>query len=177
MNKRRMRGALYASLIGIGLVLAATAEKAVAFPPWNQQINTSSRFTVLSAFDRDAVLDRETGLVWERSPDTTTRDWFGAQWSCNIKTVGGRLGWRLPTLQELASLIDPTRNPALPLNHPFQNVQSSFYWSATSNTDPTADGSLAWGVFFVGYEVNTSDKANAAFYVWCVRGGQGVDPQ
>lgn len=77
MKKMRMMSALTASLIGIGLVLMqapqAAAGKAVFPPSWNQQINDPRRFTVLAAFGGAAVLDRETGLVWEQSPDTTTR--------------------------------------------------------------------------------------------------------
>ena len=43
-------------------------------------------------------------------------------------TVGGTKGWRLPSVAELASLVDPANsNPALPTGHPFSNVQSPFY--------------------------------------------------
>jgi len=88
---------------------------------------------VLDAFGGAAVLDKETGLVWERSPSTGWQNWNSAQAYCNVSAVGGRKGWRLPTLQELASLVDPTQfNPALPLNHPFQDVTPLFYWSATT---------------------------------------------
>lgn len=37
-------------------------------PSWDQKLPTSTRFIVLSNWDRAAVLDRETGLVWEKSP-------------------------------------------------------------------------------------------------------------
>jgi len=103
---------------------------------WDKRINNvAQRFRVLNAFNNEAVLDRETGLVWERSPSTQTLAWSNARLFCAQKAVGGRGGWRLPAFNELASLVDPTiTNPAvprLPAGHPFQNVQAAEYWSAT----------------------------------------------
>ena len=58
-----------------------------------------------------AVLDRETGLVWERSPSMELTTWHVAHVRCNeFVTLGSRLGWRLPTVNELASLVDPGRS-------------------------------------------------------------------
>ena len=114
--------------------------------------------------------------MWEQSPSTTSQMWLDTQRSCNRKTVGNRKGWRLPTTQELASLVDPTQsNPALPAGHPFSNVQSSFYWSATTSA-ASLGGVAAWAVSFNDGDVDAGGKLNA-FFVWCVRGGQGVDPQ
>jgi hypothetical protein len=134
---------------------------------------------VLNEFNDEAVLDKETGLVWEQSPGerdrTATRVWRQAQRSCNTSIVGNRLGWRLSTIQELASLVDPTQsNPALPSGHPFSNVQLFQYWSAT--TDVGSNGNVAWFVNLASGAVSNGSKSNP-LHVWCVRGGQGVDPQ
>ncbi len=165
---------LYASLVALVALVMLSPVSAFA-DTWGEPINTPDRFIVLSSFNGEAVRDTETGLVWEQSPDTTTRTWINAQ-ICNIRTVGNRKGWRLPTIQELASLVDPTQaNPALPPGHQtiFSNVQSSFYWSATTKADNT---SLAWGLNFSGGDVFEQNKVSL-FFAWCVRGGQGVDPQ
>src|SRR4030095_3534511 len=146
-----------------------------ATPSWDQQLPSATRFIVLANWGSEAVLDRETGLFWERSPSTTPLSWSSAQNHCIELTTGGRMGWRLPTLQELFSLMDPSvpiLNIRLPSGHPFSNVQPANYWSATSLSG-TDNG--AWGVRFIG----SSEGGNKRFlrFVWCVRGGQGGDPQ
>ena len=164
-------------------------------PSWDQQLTCASaancpRFVVLSNWidlahpsGGAAVLDRESGLVWERSPSTLQQTWENAQVSCNLNRVGNRLGWRLPTVQELASLVDPTQsNPALPAGHPFSNVQFSgsppfsYYWSATSGAG-SLNNSNAWMVLFYDQGGVTDDAKTLFHFVWCVRGGHGVDPQ
>src|SRR6184192_2356689 len=67
--------------------------------------STSSRFTCVMG--NAAVRDNETGLVWERSPETTLNTWSVARFTCAKKAVGGRKGWRLPSFAELSSLMDP----------------------------------------------------------------------
>jgi len=88
----------------------------------------------------------------------------------------GQAGWRLPTLQELESLVDPTQSdPSLPSGNPFaQFVQWSYYWSATTYASSTSN---AWDVAFGNGGVGFDDKGGVFRFVWCVRGGQGVDPQ
>jgi hypothetical protein len=156
-----------------------------AWPSWDQQLPASTRFIVLANWKDTkfpsggaAVLDRETGLVWARSPSTSPLHWASAQQVCNSFEIGGRLGWHLPTLQELASMVDRTQsNPSLPSGHPFQNVQSSgssAYWSATTLL---GDNDFAWAVFFGSGNVGGGHKTLTNLFIWCVRGGQGVDPQ
>jgi hypothetical protein len=145
-------------------------------PAWYQILPSAERF--LPVMDGVAVLDRETGLVWEKSPSTSTLTWFAAQTHCNDLTVGNRKGWRLPTIQELASLIDPSvasPGPTLPSGHPF-SMQSATYWSATTRERDPRD---AWGVDFKWFGlVGVVGKSyDDIVLVWCVRGGQGVDPQ
>ena len=84
------------------------------------------RFLVLTNWNNEAVLDKETGLVWERSPATTTHTWSEARFQCTARTTGNRKGWRLPSIHELASLVHPSvasPGPTLLAGHPFTDVQ------------------------------------------------------
>jgi hypothetical protein len=148
-------------------------------PAWSQILPAAERFVLVMG--GAGVLDKETGLVWEQSPNEPQRTWVDAQLFCNIKAVGNRKGWRLPTVHELASLIDPTNplgDPDLPVGHPFTNVQPSIYWSATSDAGFPDD--KAWEVNFFFFPLAGGPEATgktALHYVWCVRGGIGADPK
>ena len=100
-------------------------------------------------------------------------EWGMACMECYNKYLGGRKGWRLPTVEELASLADPNElNPSLPNGHPFSNIFGWGYWSSTTLTYDAAD---SWYVFFGDANVYFYEKTNSEFRVWCVRGGFGHD--
>jgi hypothetical protein len=65
----------------------------------------------------------------------------------------------------------PVPGPTLPPGHPFLNVQSSNYWSASSIAGTPA---LAWSVLFDNGVVNTFNKTGSS-HAWCVRGGMNAD--
>ena len=144
-------------------------------PTWGAILPAESRFKLVMG--NAAVLDRETGLVWEQSPDDTTRFPWGdpsMDVFCTDKIVGNRKGWRIPTIEELASLVDPSvtlPGPTIPSGHPFNKVQRNFYWSATANAIDTTN---AWAVEFGDGSVVPFKKFNQ-FFLWCVRGGKGID--
>ena len=141
------------------------------FPTWSQHL-TKGRFTVLPLFNGEAVLDKETGLVWEKQPDGGTHTWSAAVERCYVVNHGDRQGWRLPTIEELVSLLDTTQvNPALSAGHPFLGV-SGDYWSAT--TRASAQGE-AVGLTIDNGSTSFNDKTiGGSFKAWCVRGAQGV---
>ena len=135
----------------------------------------SSRFKCV--LNGEAVLDKETGLVWERSPYNFANGWLswhGGQWSCASVYRGGRAGWRLPTISELLSLEDycpsQTLDPRLPCGHPFINVSSEYrrFWSATTWFFDS-NRALSWSPYN-GYD--SVDKS-IELWRWCVRGGIG----
>lgn len=129
-----------------------------------------------------AVLDRETGLVWSRDAyDTTGGDqsstWALAKDNCEAAHWGtGRLGWRLPSIEELTSLLTVAPSPlpfqsptiGLPAGHPFAIppiINNPLYWSAT---EVTAGGSLARVLNLANGAVASIPKTQIAQY-WCVR--------
>ncbi len=123
----------------------------------------------------EAVLDRETCLVWERSPDMTALwSWAEAVEHCLNRRVGDRLGWHLPTVDQLASLVDSTQsNPPLTSGHPFLFSYPPFwYWTSTTEAGKPTH---AWGVAFIGNGIVSDNSKGGGNLVWCVRGGQGHD--
>ena len=149
-------------------------------PTWSQrlQCDTTScpRFEIVMG--GEAVLDKETGLVWERSPRTYSGQWYGAQWECHAHNTGGRWGWRVPTAQELESLADFTiYEPGvcqqfLPCGAPFIDATcgACIYWSATTWFNDNEAIYFKPGPFG-GHGAATKDSP---LRYWCVRGGEGV---
>src|SRR5215469_4138328 len=91
---------IYSIPIAIVALVVFTPLSAMA-DTWGDQINDPSRFIVLPGYAFQAVLDNETGLVWERSPlRQAAPNWAVALDFCNGRVVNNRFGWRLPTLQE-----------------------------------------------------------------------------
>lgn len=133
----------------------------------------STRFQCV--FDDWVVLDRETGLVWTRyaPPYAFTDTWVSAQLQCRTNTgvgqpqFGGVLGWRLPTVEELQTVIEPTAaSPALPAGHPFVNTQPALYWTSTTYEGDTAQAYVInLGTGQTGFQPKTS-----FLNIWCVRG-------
>ena len=118
------------------------------------------------------VTDLETRLMWQQGTDPSEMNWDGAKSYCGGMSLAGYKDWRLPTLDELMTLVDYTQTP-LVINQKyfpmyFPNLAASWYWS--SNTIERY-GNLAWLVeFYYGYDKSGS-KYNG-FYVRAVRGGQ-----
>jgi hypothetical protein len=177
-------GALAASLLAV-LAAPAAAQLSVtangpyyATPSWDQKL-TTNRFVILANWNNEAVLDRETGVVWQRSPlDSPVSLSFGAT-LCHLTNTGGRRGWRLPRAEELSSLLAPdpdTGMATLPAGHPFNDIHTisqGFYWSSTRSLTPSS--TQMWVVSF--YNGAGGPFSSGSHYLWCVRGGQGADAQ
>ena len=177
MSNDRRRRAL-ALVIAIAAAMIPQLAAAAAPTGWDRVIiSGSSRFKVLPQFAGEAVLDKETGLVWQRSPSPTSQfDWGSSAALCIGSAIGGRRGWRLPTAWELMTLKDPAQsNPALAEGHPFQNVVTGvIYWSSTASlTDATA--ALCTSFTSGGQGVITTLKSTLGLR-WCVRGPGGDYP-
>ena len=113
------------------------------------------------------ITDEVTGLMWQKGTPPPM-NWGDSIKYCSKMTLVGYTDWRMPTIQELQSLVDYSRyNPAINTKY-FPDAQSSFYWASTTNAYNTF---IAWGVnFYYGY-VNFGNK-RLSYHVRTVRGGK-----
>ncbi len=128
----------------------------------------SSRFRLV--LNGAAVKDNSTGLIWEQEPDREHDVWGASVARCATKEVGGQKGWRAPAVDELKTLIDVSQHdPALTAGHPFSNIKSEIYWTATPH--PT-DDMVAWQISFFSGEPVTDQKSGTR-RLWCLLGATG----
>jgi hypothetical protein len=142
------------------------------------------------------VTDNMTGLIWLQNANCDeAKTWADAlTWAnglydgcgscggtnndCNLSDGSSAGDWRLPNRFELESLLHlGVPSPNVPdtvgtgqwsEGDPFTNIQSSFYWSSTTNADNMEKARRLR--LYDGYLL-ADDKTNTN-YVWAVRGGQ-----
>ena len=170
----------------IGLAIGSVAGSALAqttangpyyaTPSWDQTLPVATRFIVLSNMNSEAVLDRDTGLVWERTPSINGTSFGLADSDCIFRRTGGHYGWRAPSVYELATLVDLANG--LPPGHPFIGIlaANTNYWTNT----PFSVGLGATSVWVVGFGASpgpgTVGPTSFPFRVWCVRAPGGHPP-
>jgi hypothetical protein len=116
------------------------------------------------ATGQHTVLDRATGLVWQKEC-VTSKTWQGALTYCEELDLGGYGDWRLPNINELRSLVNYAKvSPA----SDFPGIPTDyFFWSSSSYVD---NASSAW---YVGFNIGnvSHDNRTNTYDVRCVRGG------
>jgi serine/threonine protein kinase len=111
------------------------------------------------------VEDRATGLVWQRSGSAFPRDWQAAREYIRRlqgEQFGGRRGWRLPTVNELITLLKPAPRIQDLCVAPVFDATQRWIWSADRRSFVAAyyvDTTLG----FVGWQ-----DFSAPFYVRAV---------
>ena len=77
------------------------------------------------------VKDSVTGLLWQRTVDSTPRKWPDAGSYCSSLLLAGLSGWRLPTAIEFLSIVDLGRhNPAID-TETFPMPAVTGFWSSS----------------------------------------------
>jgi len=129
--------------------------------------------------DKDGtILDEGTGLIWQKcsrglgpvdcSGEAVPENWQQALKACKNLSLQGR-SWRLPSINELKSIVDYSRiKPSINTTF-FPKTVQSLYWSSTSFV---ADPSKAWYVDFTTGVVTVWSGIKTAdiYYVRCVSG-------
>jgi hypothetical protein len=121
--------------------------------------------------DGDMDVDANDEVVWGGAS--------GAIRYCANKVVAGQMGWKVPSFDQLTTLLDLTstscaaNQACLPDGHPFVGVVTEDYWAANTNAEASAN---AWVVQF-GDPTQAPQRAVTVVstaktdtnYVWCVR--------
>ncbi len=100
----------------------------------------------------NVVIDHATGLIWQQSGSDEVLDLPKAeQWiiDFNDKGYAGYSDWRLPTVEEAISLLEPGRNTSNLYIDPVFDTKQTGIWTGDKNTrDSYLKG--AWCVRFDG---------------------------
>jgi hypothetical protein len=118
----------------------------------------------------ETVYDPRTKLTWQRSAPTTmygSDDARGFCASADLATALGGAGWRLPTVKELATLVDYSVAPPGPTIDAaaFPNTPGAFFWSSSQLPGPLPGPGFV--DFAHGHATNYADGPTS--YVRCVR--------
>jgi hypothetical protein len=117
------------------------------------------------------MVDRVTGLTWQRSFSGQTSGYAGASAFATTANAGaglcGQTNWRVPTVNELLSLMDMSKTSA-PFNAD-SDAMAGEYWSSEEVTTATGN---AWVVSAAqGGAVSDVNKTTTAANVRLVSGG------
>src|SRR5262249_36887399 len=109
--------------------------------------------------------------------------WLIATGTCLEQTTGNRAGWRLPTVNEIATVFDPssTTLPPFPPGHPFTGVSnvSALVWTVTESAFSGFHRLVGYDIGRGGPELLLVVSAPDAdtHDIWCVRGLTSAAPQ
>jgi hypothetical protein len=161
----------------------ATARSAICDRPvsWNRKLPDNERF--VPALNGHAYCDLETGLIWMETPPASYVTWKRALALCRITEVDGRMGWNMPTVEQLSTLID-LRNlfsgPVLPRGHPFKGKLDDVFWTSSFREQGLVGRTRQ--VYLIGLDAGTLTWRSSEYFdevearVWCVRGAGGSPP-
>ena len=109
------------------------------------------------------VTDTKTGLIWQKTGSEEKMTWEEALEYANHVADGGSFEWRLPSIEELFSIVDFSRSD--PSISPIFNCSSDLYWSSSTvvvGPDNAWNVGFGTGYVYAGYKTNSN-------YVRCVR--------
>lgn len=123
------------------------------------------------------VTDNYTGLVWQRGRSESLMAWSAAAGYCAALSIDGVGGWRVPTINELASSVNEAKvggaivDAAFPDNPVGCKAPEYWFWAA----EASKVGGEGWGLSycdgFTGWNVGASGAWNyfPTANVRCVR--------
>ena len=112
------------------------------------------------------ITDGVTGLMWQQTVSATTYAWADALAYCPTLTLGGHSDWRLPSIVEVASILDDGQETAPLINATvFPATPSGIFWSSSLLAGSSSN---AWVVSFT-FGFTDTYGVTGANNVRCVR--------
>jgi hypothetical protein len=138
-------------------------------------VEPAGHYAVTGTGTAAVVTDNYTGLTWQQTFSSARMAWSAAPAYCASQTTGGLSGWRVPTLNELAStvnegLVGPAINRTVFPGVPYCGA-TAWFWAREAYNN----GTTYWGINycdgFTGYNSGASGAWNyfTDGYVRCVR--------
>lgn len=125
---------------------------------------------------RETFTDLATGLMWQDKSYEQRKKWKNAVAYCN-QTYAGYNDWKLPTYQELLTIKDNSKNPAIVSgikNISYKNTYpSDAYWSS-SNYDSNFENIKKVVVFYQNGEDFGGEIHSDKNYCRCVRNEKNI---
>ena len=125
-------------------------------------------FTVKTVSGKNIVVDNNTGLEWQQTISEDSFIWKDALSHCENLEYGGYSDWRLPTPQELLTIVDNSKYALTIDSTYFPNMKNTF-WTGQENSGDTSRGfyfsAYYGGVWRDKLKTETSN-------VICVRGNE-----
>ncbi|MCP4378221.1 MAG: DUF1566 domain-containing protein [bacterium] len=122
----------------------------------------------------EVIVDGATGLMWQQSGSGEEKTHADAQSYCDTLELAGKTDWRLPTVEELLSLIEKEAQPnettgrGRHIDSRFDGRQSYVWSSDLRRIESEGSAGSAWYVVFSSGPVSWNFvKGN--LYVRCVR--------
>ena len=122
--------------------------------------NSASPYTEDDTYD---VVTDSNGLMWQSVGSAHMQDWEAACYYCETLEAADKTGWRLPTVDELESIVNEANTPTT-IDSEF-SAQEGLYWTRSV---PVSYDTNAFSVSFTDGQTAIADKTNA-LYVRCVR--------
>jgi hypothetical protein len=134
-----------------------TGEAADAFA-----VEPPNHYTIIGAPPTGEVTDNYTGLTWQQGFSPATMNWADGPAYCAALSLNGHTGFRMPTLNELASTVNEAlvggaiNRTAFPGNPNGCKAPQYWFWAA----EASKVGGTAWGLSycdgFTGWNVGAT---------------------
>jgi hypothetical protein len=120
-----------------------------------RQVETIRKQAEAEAALHPTWTDPTTGLMWAKTDNGSDVSWEQASDYCTKLELAGYNDWRLPTIEELEGIYDPSVSVQTVFDYGVTNVHvkgnlklTGWYWSSSQGNAPGKPWQVAWNFIF-----------------------------